>query len=366
MARITKTRKPQASPETLLESLMLDHLRTLAVQNYSVHTVRNRQVHIGFFLQWCKERGLTEPVEITRPVLERYQRHLFHYRKKNGEPLSFRSQHSCLVPLRVWFRWMTRQNHILHNPASELELPRLGRALPKNIFSVQEVERIMQLCEIEEPIGLRDRAILEVLYSTGLRRMEMIALKLYDLSLDRGLLLVRLGKGQKDRYVPIGERAIAWLQKYIREGRPLLASGPGSPRTGLRSWGGGPDDMTVFLTAQGEPFSRDHLSFAVKERIDAAQLGKTGSCHLFRHTMATLMHEGGADIRFIQQMLGHEDIKTTQIYTQVAIRTLQQVHAATHPGAMLEKGENPATKATTPDAEALSQMLAAEAEEERE
>jgi integrase/recombinase XerD len=261
---------------------------------------------------------------------------------------------------------MTRQNHILHNPASELELPRLGRALPKNIFSVQEVERIMQLCEIEEPIGLRDRAILEVLYSTGLRRMEMIALKLYDLSLDRGLLLVRLGKGQKDRYVPIGERAIAWLQKYIREGRPLLASGPGSPRTGLRSWGGGPDDMTVFLTAQGEPFSRDHLSFAVKERIDAAQLGKTGSCHLFRHTMATLMHEGGADIRFIQQMLGHEDIKTTQIYTQVAIRTLQQVHAATHPGAMLEKGENPATKATTPDAEALLQMLAAEVEEDRE
>ena len=176
---------------------------------------------------------------------------------------------------------------------------------------------------------------------TGLRRMEMIALKLYDLSLDRGLLLVRLGKGQKDRYVPIGERAIAWLQKYIQEGRPLLASEP--------------DDRTVFLTAQGEPFSRD-----------AAQLGKTGSCHLFRHTMATLMHEGGADIRFIQQMLGHEDIKTTQIYTQVAIRTLQQVHAATHPGAMLEKGENPATKATTPDAEALSQMLAAEAEEERE
>ena len=235
MARVTKTRKPETMPATQLEAMMRDHLHALAVQNYSMHTVRNRQVHIGFFLQWCKERGLTEPVEVTRPVLERYQRHLFHYRKKNGEPLSFRSQHSCLVPLRVWFRWMTRQNHILHNPASDLELPRLGRSLPKNIFSAQEVERIVQLCEVEEPIGLRDRAILEVLYSTGLRRMEMIALKLYDLSLDRGLLLVRQGKGIKDRYVPIGERAIAWLQKYIREGRPQLAVEP--------------DDMTVFLTA---------------------------------------------------------------------------------------------------------------------
>jgi integrase/recombinase XerD len=247
---------------------------------------------------------------------------------------------------------MTRQNHILHNPASEIELPRLGRSLPKNIFSAAEVERIMQLCEIEEPIGLRDRAILEALYSTGMRRMEAVELKLYDLQFDRGLILIRQGKGHKDRYVPIGERAIAWLQKYLREGRPQLAIEP--------------DDMTVFLTAQGEPFSRNHLTFVVKERIDAAKLGKTGSCHLFRHTMATLMHENGADIRHIQALLGHEDIKTTQIYTQVAIRTLQQVHAATHPAAMLKHGEHPAINASNPDAEALFSVLEADAEDDCE
>ena len=352
MARVTKVRKPAVMPATPLEAMMHDHLHALAVQNYSEHTVQNRRVHIGFFLEWCKERGLSEPVEVTRPVLERYQRHLFHYRKKNGEPLSFRSQHSCLVPLRVWFRWMTRQNHILHNPASELELPRLGRALPKNLFSAGEVEQIMQLCDLGDPIGLRDRAILEVLYSSGLRRLELIQIKLYDLSLDRGLILVRQGKGKKDRYVPISERAIAWLEKYVREGRPQLAIEP--------------DDMTVFLTAQGEPFSRDHMTWTVKDRIDAAKLGKTGSCHLFRHTMATLMHEGGADIRYIQQMLGHEDIKTTQIYTQVAIRALQQIHAATHPAAMLDRGEKPSTKATASDTDQLSLMLAADDEDDRE
>jgi integrase/recombinase XerD len=152
--------------------------------------------------------------------------------------------------------------------------------------------------------------------------------------------------------VPIGERAIAWLQKYIREGRPQLAIEP--------------DDFTVFLTAQGEPFSRCHLSYAVRQRIDAAKLGKTGSCHLFRHTMATLMHENGADIRFIQQMLGHEDLKSTQIYTQVAIRTLQQVHAATHPAALLEPGENPSLKASNADAEALLAALDREAEEDQQ
>jgi integrase/recombinase XerD len=272
---------------------------------------------------------LREPIEVTRPVLERYQRYLFFYRKKNGEPLTFRSQHARLVPLRVWFRWMTRQNHILHNPASEIDLPRLGRTLPKNILSVPEIEQVMLQPGIHpaDPLGLRDRAILEVIYATGLRRLEIVNLKLFDLQLDRGLIVVRQGKGKKDRYVPIGERAAAWLKKYIAEARPQLALEP--------------DDLTVFLTAEGEPFSRDHLTSTVRQHIAAAKTGKVGACHLLRHCMATHMHENGADIRFIQQILGHEDIKTTQIYTHVALRALQQVYAATHPTAFLEKEKTP-------------------------
>ena len=123
---------------------MREHLRSLAsAELLRVHRAGPRGCTSSSSSTGCKERGITEPVEVTRPVLERYQRHLFHYRKKNGEPLSFRSQHARLVPLRVWFRWMTRQNHILHNPASEIDLPRLGRSLPKNILSAQEVEQIM-------------------------------------------------------------------------------------------------------------------------------------------------------------------------------------------------------------------------------
>jgi len=231
----------------------------------------------------------------------------------------------------VWFRWMTRNNYLLHNPASELELPRLNRPLPKNILSAFEVEQIMTACDIHDPVGLRDRAILEVLYSTGIRRMEVIALKLYDLSLDRGVVFIREGKGGNDRYVPIGARAIQWLRKYIEESRPQLVSEP--------------DDMTVFLTSSGEPFSRNYMSTCVKERIDAARLGRTGACHLFRHTMATLMLENGADIRHIQEILGHAKLETTQIYTHVSIRTLQQVHAATHPAEAHGKGEATGTAA---------------------
>jgi integrase/recombinase XerD len=329
---------------------MRDHLHALQVKNYSEYTVRGREGHIGFFIAWLEERGITEAIDVTRPVLERYQRYLFHYRKTNGEPLSFRSQHARLVPLRVWFRWMTRQNFILHNPASEIDLPRLGRSLPKHLLSAAEVERVMNGCDITDPIGLRDRAILEVVYSTGIRRLEVVRLKLYDLALDRGLLLVNQGKGSKDRYVPVGARAIAWLRKYIEEARPQLAVEP--------------DDFSVFLTAQGEPFSRDHLTWTVRERIVAAGTGKAGACHLLRHTMATLMHENGADIRHIQAILGHEDIRTTQIYTQVAIRALQQIHAATHPAET--HVEPTAAERIAAEREGLLAALEAEEEEDEE
>jgi integrase/recombinase XerD len=309
--------KSQMNSPARWERLMHEHLTALRIKNYSEYTIRNRQVHIGFFIAWLKLRDISAPCQITRQLLEDYQRHLFQYRKRNGDPLSFRSQHAYIIPLRMWFRWMTRENRIPHNPASELELPRLGRSLPKNILSAREIERVLRLCNLATMSGLRDRAIMEVLYSTGIRRMELIGLKLFDLCLDRGLILVREGKGKKDRYVPIGKRAIGWLERYLSECR-------------LRD-NVDPDNMTVFLTVQGQSFSRDHLSYTIRMRIEAAKLGKTGSCHLFRHSMATLMHEGGADIRYIQQMLGHEDIKSTQIYTHVALRGLQEVHAATHP-----------------------------------
>jgi integrase/recombinase XerD len=294
---------------------MEKHLAALAVKNYSPYTIRNRRVHLGFFLDWCQERGLSEPIDVTRTVLESYQRHLLHYRKSTGEALSFRSQLARLVPLRVWFKWMAREHYLLHNPASELELPRTGHRLPKAVLSIEEVERVLAQPDIHDVLGLRDRAILETLYSTGMRRLELANLKLHDLDLERGTIFINQGKGQKDRMIPIGERAAQWVAKYLEARQGAVSSD------------------TVFLSNAGEPFSLDHLSDLVRTYVDAAQIGKRGACHMFRHTMATLMLEGGADIRYIQAMLGHADLKTTQIYTHVAIRQLQEIHRATHPGA---------------------------------
>jgi integrase/recombinase XerD len=323
MARVARKRKQTLQPLSPLAALMEKHLEALQIQNYSQYTVRNRRVHIGFFVQWCRDRGITEPAEVTRPILEHYQRYLFHYRQKNGKPLTFRSQNTRLVPLRVWFRWMARQRYILHNPASELELPRMEHRLPKAVLTVAEMEQVLAQPDINDPLGLRDRALMETLYSTGMRRMELANLKLYELDTERGTVMIRQGKGKKDRVIPIGDRAAAWLDKYIREARPRLVVEP--------------DDRTVFLSNAGEPFCLDHLSDLVHTYVDAADVGKRGSCHMFRHSMATLMHENGADIRFIQQMLGHADLKTTQIYTQVSIRQLKRIHAATHPAKMDKK-----------------------------
>jgi integrase/recombinase XerD len=322
MARIIKKRKVDPRPVSPLAALQERHLQDLRVKNYSEYTIKNRKVHIGFFIQWCHDRGITEPTEVTRPILEHYQRYLFHYRQKNGNPLTFRSQLARLVPLRVWFRWMARQRHILHNPASELELPRLEHRLPKTILTVGEMEQVLAQPNVNDPLGLRDRALMETLYSTGMRRLELANLKLYDLDTERGTVMIRQGKGKKDRVIPIGDRAAAWIEKYLCESRPQLAVEP--------------DDHTVFLSNAGEPFCLDHLSDLVRTHVDAANIGKRGACHLFRHCMATLMLENGADIRYIQQMLGHSDLKTTQIYTQVSIRQLKRIHAATHP-ARLEK-----------------------------
>jgi integrase/recombinase XerD len=324
MARVRRKRKPDPAPQTPLEHLMEKHLDDSRVHNYSEYTIRTRRIHIGFFLRWCAERGITEPIEVTRTVLEAYQRHVFHYRKKNGEPLAFTGQQDRLVPLRVWFRWMARHHHILHNPASELEMPRLGFRLPKAVLTASEAEQILAQPDIRDPIGLRDRAILETFYSTGMRRLELANLKLWDLDAERGTVMIRQGKGKKDRIIPLGDRAAHWIHTYVNNARPRLASEP--------------DDGTVFVSNAGEPLSLDYLTEMVSGYVAASGIGKRGSCHMFRHSMATLMLEGGADIRFIQAMLGHAKLETTQLYTHVAIRQLQEIHRATHP-AKLERDQ---------------------------
>lgn len=318
-------------------------------RRFSVKTVEHGEQCLRYFILWCDERGLQRPQDITRPILERYQRHLFLYRKANGEPLSARTQYGRITPLRSFFTWLAKQNHILYNPASDLDLPKLDQQLPKHILSVAEVETILALPNLDTSVGIRDRAMMEILYSTGMRRLELVQLGVFSIDHARGTVMIRQGKGGKDRLIPIGERALQWLAKYRDDVRPELVSG-------------GNDD-TLFLTQSGDVFTANHLSVLVRGYVDKAKINKTGSCHLFRHSMATLMLENGADIRFIQAMLGHASLTSTQLYTHVSIRKLQDIHRATHPGRVIVAGQN---QNGIEAANALLALLDVEAQEEED
>jgi integrase/recombinase XerD len=343
-----------------LAAYVMRYLEWLQVHNYAAPTVQNRQSYLGVFVAWCAERGLVSPKEITKPILERYQRSLYIHRKGNGDPLTFRAQHARLVPVRAFFKWCAKQNYLLYNPASEIELPRLEHRLPKHVLTITEVEQVMAQADTSEAMGLRDRAMLETFYSTGMRRSELMGLAVFDLDRERGTVMIRLGKGKKDRMIPIGERALRWIDRYQTQVRPELVIGRGN--------------ATLFLTQAGEAFTPDRLTQLVRGYVEAADTGKSGSCHLLRHTMATLMLENGADIRYIQAMLGHAELSTTQIYTQVSIRKLKEIHSATHPAKVrsarvttsIAVDESAAAAAPAPTADDILTALAAEAAEEED
>jgi integrase/recombinase XerD len=329
------------------------HYESMRARNFSEHTVRNHQKSLAVFLIWCEARALTSPSSVTRPMLERFQRYLYFLRNAQGRALTFGSQKQRLIAVKAFFKWLVRSRAIFSNPASELDLPRPEKRLPV-VLTAEEMERVLAQPDVREPLGVRDRAIMETLYSTGIRRMEVAGLGLYDLDRDRRALFVRQGKGKKDRVVPIGERAVFWIERYERDVRPLFVVGD--------------DEKKLFLSVTGGEMEPGAVSKRVRDYVTAAELGKSGACHLFRHTMATLMLEGGADVRYVQEMLGHASVESTQIYTHVSIKKLQEVHAATHPACAKAKtaATNDTKMSTEADVAALFSTLAREDDDTHE
>ena len=315
-----------ADPRSLAAWLRryLEHQATLGLVAHSLDRIRGDLLR---FAVWCEARGITRPHELTVPIVERYQRYLFYYRKHDGLPLSATTQARELARLKHWCRWLVRQRELASNPAADLELPRISRRNVPRVLSPEEVETILAQADVSTPLGLRDRTMLEVFYSTGIRRMELANLSVFDVQWTRGTVFVRQGKGRKDRLVPIGERALAWVRKYLDEVRPTLVVDP--------------NETTLFLSADGQRLHLNTVTVLVRRLVRQAGLTHAGACHLFRHAAATFMLENGADIRYIQAMLGHADIGTTQVYTHVSIDKLRAIHAATHPGAKLVRRDVP-------------------------
>jgi integrase/recombinase XerD len=300
-----------------LDHACADYLTHLATHGYATSTVRGRRYHLEGLARFLESRDVIDPRQVTPSVLESYQRHLFHHQKVDGTVLSFRTQAQRLVPVKGLFSYLAKSGALTYDPSLGLTLPKTERRLPEAVMSVEEVEAVLAGPDTTTPLGLRDRAILEVFYSCAIRRMELINLHVSDIDVARGSLFVRQGKGARDRFVPIGERARYWVARYLHEVRP------GLERDSRQS--------TLFLSTTGLPLVSDVLTRLVGAYIRAGASSKKGSCHLFRHTTATLMLDAGADVRHVAEMLGHQKLDTTMQYTRVSMAKLQEVHARCHP-----------------------------------
>ncbi|MEW6414266.1 MAG: site-specific tyrosine recombinase XerD [Pseudomonadota bacterium] len=217
--------------------------------------------------------------------------------------------------LKRFYRYLLRENLIAADPTLNLDSPKLPRSLPKTL-SEDDVERLLHSADTATPLGLRDRAMLETLYATGLRVSELVGLGLTAVNLGDGVLRVT-GKGSKDRLVPLGEEAVDWLRRYLAGARPVLLGARLSD--------------AVFVTGRGEGMTRQAFWHLIKRRAAAAGITRPLSPHTLRHAFATHLLNHGADLRVVQMLLGHSDISTTQIYTHVARERMKQLHAQHHP-----------------------------------
>ncbi|MCX7184997.1 MAG: site-specific tyrosine recombinase XerD [Nitrosospira sp.] len=220
-----------------------------------------------------------------------------------------------LSSLKRFYRFLLRQGKIQTDPSLNIDTPKLPRNLPKSLTEV-EVEALLAIPDVERPLGLRDRAMLEVLYASGLRVSELVALKVVQVSSNMGVVRV-MGKGSKERLAPLGEEALDWINRYTTEARPALL--------------GGKISDALFVTARGAAMTRQAFWHLIKRHARCAGIDKSLSPHTLRHAFATHLLNHGADLRVVQLLLGHADISTTQIYTHVARERLKQLHARHHP-----------------------------------
>ena len=278
-------------------------------QGLSPRTQEAYRRDLDRFAQYAASRGASAPVDITARMLREY---VYHLKDLGLSPASIRRNVSAV---RTYFRFLIGDGIVVRDPSERLETPKRWRTLP-DVLTVEEVQKLLAAPTLDDPFVFRDRALLELAYGAGLRVSEWITLGVRDLMLDEGLVRV-FGKGSKERLVPIGRSAIGAAAIYLRELRPRLEKGEGKG--------------VLLLNARGRPLTRMGAWKILRGYVERAGITRHVTPHTLRHSFATHLLEGGADLRAVQEMLGHVDIATTQIYTHVDREYLRQVHRSYHP-----------------------------------
>ena len=296
-------------PEALLETFVED----CQAKGYAGYIARRDLGYVRAFLKWTGVQ-----IDQVKPgAIEAYKAHLAKQQGRDGslKPQTIRHR---LTRIKRFYRWLTHQGLLMSNPFDSVELPSVPRQFIRRGLTQEELDRVMDLPDLDTINGIRVRAILETFYSTGLRQSELARLLIQDLDPAAGLVLVRQGKGRKDRIVPVGERALHFLDRYLYEVRPRIIK---PPETGF-----------LFLSFYGKPFGHHGaLASLVRRYFNRAGIHREGACHLLRHSAATHMLQAGAGIRDVQAFLGHAQLETTSLYTRLEVSDLRQVHRRCHP-----------------------------------
>ncbi len=283
----------------------------------SFRTFPTVQSILRLFLAWAETQEVTEIEQLTSDLLHAYQEELTFRVNHQGRPIMIATQLGHLGVLRGLGRYLVEQDFLITDPTKRLRLPRKPKTLPRIIPNVEEAIRLMETRVGQDLTPYRDQAILELLYSTGLRRGEIVNLNIGDLDLVGGYCWVREGKGKKDRVVPLGQMAIQAVQIYLDAVRPKLLQGQ--------------EDGALFLNRFGRRLSGPGIYEVVKKAVAAAKLSRKITPHALRHAAATHMLKNGAPLRHLQEFLGHASVETTQVYTQITIPELKAIHARYHP-----------------------------------
>ena len=276
----------------------------------SRNTLESYRRDLCKFADWLQAQRKIPILETSHADIQGFLAYLYTQQKAKATSTS-----RAISSLKRLFRYLLRQNKIATDPTLQIAPPKLPRSLPKSLTE-EDVELLLNAPDVDTPLGMRDRTMFEVLYATGLRVSELVGLSVAQVSLDMGVVRVT-DKGSKERLVPLGEEALDWLQKYLREMRPALLSGRLSD--------------AMFVTQRGEAMTRQMFWYLIKKHAQHGGVHKPLSPHTLRHAFATHLLNHGADLRVVQMLLGHSDISTTQIYTHVARERLKALHSKHHP-----------------------------------
>jgi integrase/recombinase XerD len=297
--------------------LVGEYQKHLTVLNYASGTVRGNLFHLHRFLGFIREGGIHEISGVTKDVIQAYQMDLSERINHRGEPNSVASQNNALKAVRSFFRFLAKEGYLISDPARDISYARAPKRLPRSILTQSEAKKVLHAPDTKTVLGYRDRTLLEVLYSTAIRKEEAINLLLQDVDYREGFIRVNNGKGRKDRVVPVGRIACRYLENYVLAVRPSLIRDPHNDH--------------LFLSLKGNRLSKNMAWDIVKKHAERAKIKRVVSPHTFRHTCATLMLRNKANIRHIQEMLGHASLDSTQVYTSVSITDLKEVHGKCHP-----------------------------------